>query len=68
MTFSCFKQFLPNVTATLLLIKLNEGTRILLDVAGGLILSYDNPLDFHTKISLLLPIFLKPLKTGRKIK
>ena len=31
---------------------LAEGLRILYDVIGGLILSSDNPLDFHEKILL----------------
>ena len=39
------------------------GERLLLDAAGMLMISSDNPLDFHCEIWLLLPILLKYLKT-----
>ena len=54
--FSCFKQSLLNFTLALVTTKSNEGLRILLFVVGGLILSSDNPLDFHDKILLLLAV------------
>ena len=59
MIFSCIKQPPSNFTRTLSLIKCNEGVGLLLGVVGGLILSSDNPLDFHAEILSLLPIFLK---------
>ena len=40
------------------------GERLLLDVAGGLILSEDNPSDIHSEIKLVLLINLKYLYTG----
>ena len=48
--FSCFKQSLLNFTLALVPTKFNEGLRILFGVVGGLILSSDNPLDFHDTI------------------
>ena len=54
--FSCFKQSPLNFTLALVPTKSNEGLRILLDVVGGLILSSDNPLDFHDKIILGLSL------------
>ena len=59
MVFSCIKQPPSNVTRILSLIKSNEGARPLLDVVGSLILSSDNPLDFHAEILSVLHILLK---------
>ena len=42
----------------------DDGARLLSDVAGGLVLSSDNPLDFHDEIWSLLLIFLKYLYIG----
>ena len=47
MIFSCFKQSPLNFTLALVPTKFNEGLRILFGVVGRLILSSDNPLDFH---------------------
>ena len=52
MILSCFKQLPPNFTLILVPIKFNEGARILSDVVGGLILSSDDPLDFHNEIKI----------------
>ena len=47
---TCFKQLLSNVNRTLaLLTKVIPGARLLSDVVGGLIISFDNPLNFHSK-------------------
>ena len=56
--FSCFKQSPLNITLALVPTYFNEGLSILLDVYGDLLLSSDNPLDFHDKIlaSLLLTL------------
>ena len=43
-TLSCSKQFLSNLTC-------------ILDAAGRLILSSDNPIDFHLEMLLLLAFF-----------
>ena len=51
--FFCFKQSLLNFTLILVTAKFNVGLTILFDVVGGLILSSDNPLDFHDKTFLL---------------
>ena len=40
------------------------GARLLEDVLRGLMTSLDNPLDFHSKIFSVLPIFLKYLSIG----
>ena len=40
-----------------MLIWVKPGTRLLLDAAGGLILSSGKPLDFQSKMWLLLAIF-----------
>ena len=45
--FSCFKQSPLNFIHALVPTKSNEGLNILLDVAGCLILSFDNPSDLH---------------------
>ena len=63
----CFKQRSSNFTC-ILLRWFTDDLRILLDVAGALILSSDNPFDFHAEILLLLEAFLKYLKTGWNIK
>ena len=39
----------------------NEGARLLSNVAGNLILSSGNPLDFHAEIWSVLPTFIKDL-------
>lgn len=39
------------------IIQFNPEVRLLLDAEGGLILSSDNPFNFHTEISSLLTIF-----------
>ena len=57
-TFFFFFQFPSNVTQNLVLIWFNTGARSLLDTAVGLIFSSDSPLDFYTKIWLLLVIVL----------
>ena len=54
--FSCSKQSPLNLTLALVPTNYNEGLRNLLDVLGGLILSSDNPLDFHDKIILGLSL------------
>ena len=51
-----FKQSPLNFTHALGPTKSNEGLSILLDVVGGLILSSDNPLDFHDKILVSLAL------------
>ena len=59
---SCFKQ--PSLKFTLFLLpkQFNAGARLLTDVVGGLILSLDNPLDFHDEIGpVVWPTFLKYL-------
>ena len=56
--FSCFKQSPLNFTLILVPKKSNEGLNILLDVRGGLILSSDNPFDFHDKILLSFALAL----------
>ena len=63
--FICFKQFPLNSTAIFALrIKVNLRARLLSDVTGGLMLSSDNPLDFHAKI-LSLPVgAVKDLRRG----
>ena len=48
--FQCLKQLPINFTLVLKSIYFNEGARLLLDVEGCLILSSDNPLDFHDEI------------------
>ena len=40
------------------------GARLLSDVAGGVILPADNPLDFHDEIYCVLAITLKYLFIG----
>ena len=54
--FSCFKQSLLNLTLALVPTKYNEGLMVLFGVVGALILSSDNPLDFHDKIILSLSL------------
>ena len=49
-TFSCFKQPPLNFLLSLVPTKFTEGLSVLLDAVGGLILSSDNPVDFHDKI------------------
>ena len=61
---SCFKQLPLNSTLVLVPRKFNKGLRILLDLAGGLILSSDSALDFHSTIWQVSPIFLKYLYIG----
>ena len=46
----------------------DDGARLLSDVAGGLVLSSDNPLDFHDEIWSLLLIFVRYLYIGWKSK
>ena len=43
----CFKQLPLNLTLNLVAKQFNEGLRKLLGAEGGVILSADNPLDFH---------------------
>ena len=67
--FSCFRRSLLNFTLALVLTKSYEGLRILFHLVGGLILSLDNPLDFHDAILLLLALtVLKYLYIGWNIK
>ena len=54
-------QFPSNFTCIVTLKLFIPGLRPLLDVDGGLILSSDDPFDFHAEIYLLLPVFLKNL-------
>ena len=54
---SCFSQLSSNFTRDLVLIWFNTETIVLLDAAGGLVLSSDNPFDFHAEIWSLLAIF-----------
>ena len=62
--FSCFKQSPLIFTLVLVPTKSNEGLKISLNVVGGLILSLDNPLDFHDRILLSLALtILKYLLT-----
>ena len=42
--------------------------RVLSDVVGGLMLSSDNPLDFHSEMYLVLAIILTYLCNGWNIK
>ena len=42
-----------------MLLWFNAGARLLLDAAGGLLLSSDNPFHFHAVTLLLLAIVLK---------
>lgn len=65
---SCFKQWLSSCTRNLVLIRFSTAARLLKDAAGGLILSSGYlflpsgyPFLFHTKIWLLLAIFLEYL-------
>ena len=65
---SFFKQWLSSCTRNLVLIRLSTAARLLKDAAGGLILSSGclflpsgYPFLFHTKIRLLLAIFLEYL-------
>ena len=53
----CFKELSLNSNLILVQRKFNKGLRVLLDLVGGLILSSDSPLDFHSKIRLVLPNF-----------
>ena len=53
-----FKELPWNSTLILVPTYFNKGLRILLDVEGGLILSLENPLDFHVKIWLLVLLIL----------
>ena len=46
-TLGYFKKLPVNFTLVLVPWQLNAGVRLLSDVVGGLILSADNPLDFH---------------------
>ena len=63
--FSYFKHSPLNFTLALVPTKCNEGLSILLDIVGGLILSLDNPLDYHDKILLSLALsVLKYLLTA----
>ena len=50
--FGCFKQLPVNFTLTCSQYSyfFNSGVRLLPDVVAGLILSADNPLDFHDEI------------------
>ena len=48
--------FIVSFTLVLVPVKLNEGARLISDVAGGLAISSDNLLGFHSEISVL-PIF-----------
>ena len=48
---------------TLDLVPKDSGARLLSDVVGSLIISSDNPLNFHSEIQSVLPIFLKYLHT-----
>ena len=52
-------QLLSNFPPNLVITWFNTEARLLLDAAGGLILSSDNPLEFHPEIWSLLPTFLK---------
>ena len=63
LSFYCFKQVRTNLTRDLVLIWFIAGARLLLNAAGGLILSSDNPFDFHTEISSTLPFFKYQTKT-----
>lgn len=60
----CFKQLQSTISRISLLIRFIAGERLLLDVKRGLRLLSDKPFDFHAEIRLLLPIFLKRLKSG----
>ena len=51
--FSCFNQFPSNFTCILVPLKSILGPRLLSDIAGGLTVSSDKPLEFHA-ITLLL--------------
>ena len=57
MILPCFKELSLNYNLILVPRKFNKGLRVLLDLVGGLILSSDSPLDFHSKICLVLPNF-----------
>ena len=57
--FCCFKQ--PALIFSLILLSRQSinGERLLSDVAGGLIVSSGNPLDYHDEIYFVLAINLK---------
>ena len=57
-------KFPLNPTYIILAAYFSVGARLLLDVVGGLMASSDNPLDFHSEISSVLPISLKYLYIG----
>ena len=61
---SYFQQPLSNFTLVLLSIELNVGARLLSYLAGGLIISSVNPLDFQDEIRSVLPIFYNYLYIG----
>ena len=48
--FDCFKQLLLLFYSYLVTKLFIAGARLLSDVVGGLMLSSDNPLDFHDEI------------------
>ena len=66
--------FIPsNVTEIELCIKISFGVQLLSDVAGLVILSFDNPLDFHPKMLSIEPAKMfyfkeKKLKSKRNLK
>ena len=60
-TFGCCKQLPVNSIRILLQQKSINGVKLLSDVARGLIVSSDNPLDFHEEIYFALATTLKYL-------
>ena len=47
---------------------MEEWVRLLSDVGGGLMLSSDNPLDFHSEMYLVVELILTYLCNGWNIK
>ena len=60
-SLSYFKQLPLSFTLTLLPEKISFGASVL---SGSLMISLDNPLDFHSQIISVLPVFLKYLYIG----
>ena len=68
-TLSCFKQLPLNYTLIFELCHFSFGERLLFDVVGGLIVSFENPLDCHaTTVSLRPSGIVKVFKIGWNVK
>ena len=61
MTLPCFNQLPLNFTYIILTVNFTFGARVL---SGDLITLVDNPLDSHSAILPVLPIYLKYLYIG----